>query len=177
MRVGITELVFKVGDITLEDVDIIVNAANAGLMGGGGVDDAIHRAGGPSIMEELNQYRGCPTGQAVITDAGKLQADHIIHTVGPRWKGGDSGEDDLLHSAYVNSLLLAKEQGASTLAFPSISTGVYMFPIERAAFIALKAVKGFLERNAVFSEVRFVLFTQGDFDVYTRTAQKLDIKD
>ena len=177
MRVGITELVFKVGDITLEDVDIIVNAANAGLMGGGGVDGAIHRAGGPSIMEELNEYKGCPTGQAVMTGAGSLRADHIIHAVGPRWKGGLSGEEDLLHSVYINSLLLAKEEGASTIAFPSISTGAYRFPVERAAFIALRAIVGFLEKNTVFSELRFVLFTQEDFDVYTRTARKLGLEE
>ena len=175
MKIGHTELVLKVGDITLEEVDIIVNAANAGLMGGGGVDGAIHRAGGPSLMEELGQYKGCPTGQAVITGSGYLKADHVIHAVGPRWKGGYSGEEDLLHSAYVNSLLLAKDQAASTVAFPSISTGAYRFPIERAARIALNTVKKFCEKNAVFTEIRFVLFTQEDYDIYLRAARQLGV--
>jgi O-acetyl-ADP-ribose deacetylase (regulator of RNase III) len=125
------------GDITKLEVDAIVNAANSRLAGGGGVDGAIHRAGGPAIMAECRKIGSCPTGEAVITTAGKLQAQHVIHTVGPVYRGGASGEAKLLKNAYANSLNLAEKQGLQSIAFPSISTGVYGYPIEEASKIAI----------------------------------------
>lgn len=166
------------GDITKQEVEAVVNAANTGLRGGSGVDGAIHRAGGPAIMEECRQIRekqgGCPVGQAVITTGGDLPARYVIHTVGPVWNGGNNKEDELLASAYRSSLELAKEKGIETLAFPSISTGAYRFPLERAAKIALSTVKKFLTENAgVFREVRFVLFSQDILEVYEHCLHKL----
>ena len=162
------------GDITQQDTTAIVNAANSSLMGGGGVDGAIHRAGGPQILEEckkIRQERGpCPPGEAVITTGGRLKARYVIHTVGPIWQGGDRGEDKILASAYRNSLRLAKEHGIRTIAFPSISTGAYRFPIERAARIALTIVKEFLAAEDGFDEVRFVLFSDADLRVYEEAA-------
>ena len=160
------------GDITEQDTDAIVNAANSSLMGGGGVDGAIHRAGGPAILAECKEIVArqgrCPTGQAVITTGGRLKARYVIHTVGPVWSGGDKGEDKLLGEAYGNCLRLARENGISTIAFPSISTGAYRFPIERAAEIALRTVAEF-EQGEAFEEIRFVLFGGEALEVY-RTA-------
>lgn len=166
-----TRLVLVRGDITEQHVDAIVNAANAGLLGGGGVDGAIHRAGGPSILQECDRIRdaqgGCPTGSAVATGAGRLPARAVIHTVGPRWKGGGRGEEELLASAWRSSLDLAASLGHRTVAFPSISTGVYGFPLKRAARIALGVVRDFVrERPEALDEVRVVLFSQGDLAVY-----------
>jgi len=170
-RVNSTLLRLMVGDITGLPVEAIVNAANSGLMGGGGVDGAIHRAGGPAILAECRKIveeRGpLPPGQAVITTGGHLPARWVIHTVGPVWHGGGQGEDRLLRDAYENSLRLAVEHGIRSVAFPSISTGAYRFPLERAAGIALAAVRDFLPREPL-DEVVFVLFHQGDLDVYRR---------
>lgn len=154
------------GDITKLAVDAIVNAANEGLRGGGGVDGAIHRAGGPAIMEECRKIGRCPTGTAVITTGGRLPADHVIHTVGPVWRGGEQGEPDLLESAYRSSLNLARERGLESIAFPSISTGVYGFPIERACTIAIGAALEHLETETPIERVVFVLFSKSDYDLY-----------
>jgi O-acetyl-ADP-ribose deacetylase (regulator of RNase III) len=159
------------GDITREAADAIVNAANSSLMGGGGVDGAIHRAGGPAILEackKIRERRGrCPTGEAVITTAGRLPAKFVIHTVGPIWNGGRSGEPALLAGCYANSLRLAAEHGCRSVAFPSISTGAYRFPVDRAAPIALGTVATELAQRDI-DEVRFVLFTPSDLAVYER---------
>jgi O-acetyl-ADP-ribose deacetylase len=169
---GKARLVLMQGDITRQDTDAIVNAANSGLMGGGGVDGAIHRAGGPQIVEECKaivaRRGGCPTGQAVVTAGGLLQARHVIHAVGPVWHGGGRGEDEALRSAYVNSLIVALSVGARSVSFPCISTGAYGFPVERAARIAYDAVVEFLRGHDRLDEVRFVVFNPTDHDVYAR---------
>jgi O-acetyl-ADP-ribose deacetylase len=147
------------GDITRQEADAIVNAANSSLLGGGGVDGAIHRAGGPSILEECRRLGGCETGDAKATGAGALPARWVIHTVGPVWQGGDHGEDGLLASCHRRSLEVASELGARTVAFPAISTGVYRFPVDRAARIALKTTAGYLATNPEIERVTFVLFS------------------
>lgn len=167
-----------VGDITKQQVDAIVNAANQGLVGGGGVDGAIHRAGGPSIMAECDRIRaergGCPTGTAVATTAGRLAAKFVLHTAGPRWNGGERGEADLLASCYRSCLELAVELGCRTVAFPSISTGVYGYPIADAARVALGVLEDYLtERPSDLDEIRMVLFGQADFEVYRRARADL----
>ena len=167
-RVAITQ-----GDITKFEVDAIVNAANKTLLGGGGVDGAIHRAAGPELKEECRTLGGCETGQAKITGGYRLPAQHVIHTVGPVWHGGDQDEEGLLAGCYRNSLELALENGLSTVAFPSISTGAYGFPIEKAAPIALKVVKGMLEDNQALEQVVFVCFSGSDLQVYLETADKI----
>lgn len=161
------------GDITREDTDAIVNAANSRLAGGGGVDGAIHAAGGPAIMEECRKIGGCPTGTAVITTGGRLKAKHIIHTVGPIYRDGAQGEPELLASAYRSSLRLALENGLKSVAFPSISTGVYGYPVEEAAKIALSTVINFVRHNKGFDLVRFVLFSDRDLSVYSREIEAL----
>ena len=169
-KINQTTLALVRGDITRERVDAIANAANEGLMGGGGVDGAIHRAGGPSIAAECSAIRakqgGCPTGQAVITTGGNLPAKYIIHTVGPIWRGGTAGEAELLASCYRESLRLAVEHSIKTIAFPSISTGVYGYPVAQATPIALNAVKQFLEAYDGLDEVRFVLFDDVTYGTY-----------
>jgi O-acetyl-ADP-ribose deacetylase len=164
------------GDITEQRVDAIVNAANSSLMGGGGVDGAIHRTGGPEILEqcrEIVRRQGrCPTGQAVITTGGKLPARYVVHTVGPVWQGGSDNEDALLGEAYANSMQLAFSKGVKTIAFPSISTGAYRFPLSRAAGIALRAVSEQLNVTP-FDEVRFVLFSQNDLEIYKQTYDEI----
>lgn len=154
------------GDITTFHADAIVNAANSGLRGGGGVDGAIHRAGGPSIMDECRKIGGCPTGEARITTAGKLPAQYVIHAVGPIWSGGGRREADLLASAYRYSMRLAEERGLSSVAFPSISTGVYSYPLGEAAHIALRTVVGSLQQSGSVQTVTFVLFTPDTLRAY-----------
>ena len=170
VKINLTSLALIRGDITRERVDAIANAANERLMGGGGVDGAIHRAGGPVIAAECSAIRakqgGCPTGQAVITTGGDLPAKYVIHTVGPIWRGGTAGEAELLASCYRESLRLAVEHGIKTIAFPSISTGVYGYPVAQAAVIALNVVKQFLEAHDDLDEVRFVLFDDATYGAY-----------
>lgn len=162
------------GDITEQEVDAVVNAANKRLAGGGGVDGAIHRAGGPAIMQECRQIGGCETGSAVITTGGELPADHVIHAVGPVWQGGSKGEAERLAGAYRSSLELAVENDLRSVAFPSISTGAYGYPIEEAAKVALNTAKDFLEDNArQLDLVRFVLFTAEDHRVYCAVLEGL----
>lgn len=167
------------GDITEMKTDAIVNAANSSLMGGGGVDGAIHRKGGPTILEECKKIRatewpqGLPTGKAVITGVGNLKARHVIHTVGPVWRGGNHGEPELLAQAYQNSLRLAVAKGLKTIAFPSISTGAYGYPVEDACRVALKAVKEFLEKKDALDEVVFVLFSEHALKVYLEEAKEV----
>ncbi len=154
------------GDITKQKVDAIVNAANTTLLGGGGVDGAIHRASGPELLEECRLLGGCPTGQAKITKGYRLPAKFVIHTVGPVWGGGKRGEEELLRSCYRNSLGLAQNHGAQTIAFPSISTGAYHFPIELASKIAVQTVSQYLQEMKEIEKVVFVCFSQNDYDVY-----------
>jgi O-acetyl-ADP-ribose deacetylase (regulator of RNase III) len=160
-----------VGDITTVPADAIVNAANSGLRGGGGVDGAIHRAGGPAIMQELDEIRaktgGCPTGSAVATTAGALPARYVFHAVGPIYRGGKKNEAELLASCYRACLQMAEERGVATISFPSISTGAYGYPIEEAAAIAIRTVSERLSREeTAVREVTFVLFAKSDYDVY-----------
>lgn len=161
------------GDITLQQVDAIVNAANSSLRGGGGVDGAIHRAGGPAILEECKKIGGCPTGEAVITTGGMLQARHVIHTVGPVWRGGSRGEAALLAKAYANSLALAASHRLSSIAFPSISTGAYGYPLDQAARIALATVIKHLRGDTSIATVRFVLFNRMTLEAYQTALQEL----
>lgn len=165
------------GDITTLEADAVVNAANTSLLGGGGVDGAIHRAGGKKILEECieirNRQGGCDTGEAVITSGGLLKAGHVIHTVGPVWSGGGHDEDRLLASCYANSLKLAEENGIRTIAFPNISTGVYGFPKDRAAEIAIKTVRNFLQENTTIEKVIFVTFGDENYNLYERLMEKL----
>ncbi|MBA3534376.1 MAG: O-acetyl-ADP-ribose deacetylase [Ardenticatenales bacterium] len=154
------------GNITKLAVDAIVNAANSTLLGGGGVDGAIHRAAGPKLLLECMTLRGCATGEAKITKGYNLPARHIIHTVGPVWHGGQSGEDDLLASCYRRSLELAVQHDVKTIAFPAISTGIYRFPLERATEIAVRETRNFLAQNDAIEKVCFVCFDQKTYDCY-----------
>jgi len=158
------------GDITKQTVDAIVNAANTSLMGGGGVDGAIHRAGGPSILDDCRKIvakqGGCKTGEAVITTAGKLPAKYVIHTVGPVWNGGHKGEPEKLANCYRNSLRLAVENGCKTIAFPNISTGVYGFPKQLAAEITVKTMQEFMETNSAIELVLLVCFDAENYKLY-----------
>lgn len=170
MLVGNTQLMLALGDITQEMADVIVNAANSSLLGGGGVDGAIHRVGGPAILAECrairNRQGACSTGEAVITTAGRLPARYVVHTVGPVWQGGKASEPSLLRRAYWNSLTLAAAHGAAIIAFPSISTGAYGYPTEMAAPVALGTACDFALEHPVFKEIRFVLFSERDLSVY-----------
>ena len=170
-----TTLELYQGDITTLQVDAIANAANSGLRGGGGVDGAIHRAGGPAILAECRQLYpdGCPTGQAVVTIAGNLPAKIVVHAVGPVWHGGDHGEPELLRSAYANSLRRAKEQGMTSIAFPSISTGIYGYPIELACPIAVGAALDHVHNGGGLKRIVFCLFSNSDYAVYERHFQQL----
>jgi len=154
------------GDITKLKVDAIVNAANTSLLGGGGVDGAIHRAAGPELLEFNRKLGGCSTGEAKISPGFNLPAKYIIHTVGPVWNGGQNKEENLLANCYRNSLKLAVENKIKTIAFPAISTGVYRFPLERATKIAVTEVKKFLEKNESIEKVIFVCFDEETYEVY-----------
>lgn len=160
------------GDITKLEVDAIVNAANSSLMGGGGVDGAIHRAGGPQILDECREIVArqgrCATGNAVITSGGNLPAKFVVHTVGPVWHGGNNNEADLLRNSYLNSLKLAVENGVETIAFPNISTGVYGYPKEKAAEVAIRTVTEFLRENDQLKQVCFVCFDEENLQIYQR---------
>lgn len=156
------------GDITRQQVDAIVNAANTSLLGGGGVDGAIHRAAGPELLEECRKLDGCQTGEAKITRGYQLPAKWVIHTVGPVWRGGEHGEDALLASCYRNSLALAENHGIRTIAFPSIGTGAYDFPLERAARIAVNEVRKFLQTNDSIKKVFLVCFGQHAQQVHVK---------
>jgi O-acetyl-ADP-ribose deacetylase len=169
-RFGNSLLELAQGDLTRETVDAIVNAANSGLLGGGGVDGAIHAAGGSAILEECKAVRKrmgpLPEGEAVLTTGGLLAARHVIHTVGPIWYGGGQGEPETLARCYGNSLALAREHGLRSVAFPSISTGAYGYPIEKAAPVALAAIRDFLSGDDAIQLVRCVLFSRGDLMAY-----------
>jgi O-acetyl-ADP-ribose deacetylase (regulator of RNase III) len=178
VTVGKARLVIIQGDITQQATDAIVNAANSSLMGGGGVDGAIHRAGGSAILEECKQIVArqgrLPTGQAVITTGGKLSAKYVIHTVGPVWRGGNNKEAALLESAYRQSLKLAAERKLTTISFPSISTGAYGYPLAEAAKIALKTAASFLREQATsLKEVVFVLFDDRSYQAYASALEAL----
>lgn len=163
------------GDITDQEVDAIVNAANAHLSGGGGVDGAIHRRGGPAIMKETRQRypQGCPTGSAVISSAGNLSAKYVIHAVGPRWRGGKKRESEQLAGAYRRSLELAVEHQCGSIAFPALSTGAYAYPMETASRVALTTVRDFLDDQGRPGLVRFVLFESEAFDTFGAALQEL----
>jgi len=161
------------GDITQQETEAIGNAANSALAGGGGVDGAIHRAGGPSIMSELRaKYKGCPTGSAVITGGGNLKAKYVMHAVGPRYSGSPK-DPELLSSAYRKSLELCTQNKISSIAFPSISTGIYRYPVEEASRIALKTAMDYLKNHPEIKLVRFVLFDTNTFDVYEEVLKEL----
>ena len=176
-QVGNAILEIIKGDITEIEADAIVNAANSTLLGGGGVDGAIHRRGGPKILEECKRLRatewpdGLPTGCAAITSGGNLKAKHVIHTVGPIWRGGFYEEAKLLKQAYRSSLKLAVTHGLKTVAFPSISTGAYGYPVEEASRVAVGAVKDFLEKEDKLERVSFVLFSESNFEVYLKAVK------
>jgi O-acetyl-ADP-ribose deacetylase len=155
------------GDITAQKVDAVVNAANSSLLGGGGVDGAIHRAAGPGLLAECRSLHGCATGEARITGGYRLPARWVIHTVGPVWKGGGHSEEDLLAACYRNALALARDNGVRSIAFPAISTGAYGFPIERACAIALREVRQFLRANPLPEEVRLVCFDRRTAEIFS----------
>jgi O-acetyl-ADP-ribose deacetylase (regulator of RNase III) len=178
-HVGRAEIPLIQGDITSADVDAIVNAANSTLLGGGGVDGAIHNRGGPRILEECKRIRvaqwpdGLPIGKAVMTSGGNLKARHAIHTVGPIWRGGTFDEPKLLKQAYQNSLKLAVAKGLKAIAFPSISTGAYGYPVEKASKVALASVREFLENEDELNRIVFVLFTKHDMSIYEEKAKEV----
>jgi O-acetyl-ADP-ribose deacetylase (regulator of RNase III) len=161
------------GDITKIEVDAVVNAANNTLLGGGGVDGAIHRAAGPELLEECRRLNGCETGEAKITKGYNLPAKFVIHTVGPVWHGGNDNEDRFLAACYRNSLRLAVENGIKTIAFPSISTGAYRFPVKRAARIALLEISRFLEENSSIDKVFMVCFDEGTMEAYDEALKEI----
>ncbi|MCF6461334.1 O-acetyl-ADP-ribose deacetylase [Clostridium sp. Cult3] len=176
-KYGKTKLYIVEGDITEMKVDSIVNAANNTLLGGGGVDGAIHRAGGPIILEQCKKIGGCPTGEARITTAGNMPSKYVIHTVGPVYKDGLKGEDKLLYNAYYNSMKLAKKYELKSIAFPSISTGVYGYPKGEASRVALKAVMNFIDDEGYIDEVYFVLFSSEDYQLYKKLMEQNFIDD
>lgn len=171
-----TRIQLQQGDITKIEVDAIVNAANTSLLGGGGVDGAIHRAGGPAILKECQKIRArqgsCKVGEAVITTGGRLPAKYVIHTVGPVWNGGAHNKEELLASAYRNSLQLAVEHKIETIAFPNISTGIYHFPKDKAAEIAVATVSAFLDHHDELKQVIFVCFDRENYELYRAIINK-----
>ena len=173
VQVGQSVLELVEGDITQQDTDAIVNAANTTLRGGGGVDGAIHRAGGPKILEECIEIGGCPTGEARMTTGGNLKARYVIHTVGPVYRDGLHREPQLLASCYRESLKLASAKGLRTVAFPSISTGAYGYPVGEAARIALKTVQDYLREHPEIERVRFVLFGRAAFEAYEKALREM----
>jgi O-acetyl-ADP-ribose deacetylase (regulator of RNase III) len=173
VKVGQATLELVEGDITQQNTEAIVNAANARLVPGGGVDGAIHRVGGPAIEAEARQLGGCPTGEARITTGGNLKARYVIHTVGPVYKDGLHREPELLASCYRESLKLASAKGLKTLAFPSISTGVYGYPIEDAAKVALTTVTDYLAQNPEIQRVHFVLFGRASYEAFAKVLKEL----
>ena len=175
MKLNVNKSILEIvqGDITQQDTEAIGNAANSALAGGGGVDGAIHRAGGPALMAELkSKYKGCPTGSAVITAGGNLKAKYVIHAVGPRYSGSPK-DPELLAGAYRKSLELCTENKISSVAFPSISTGIYGYPVEEASRIALKTVRDYLKDHSEIKLVRFVLFDSNTYRVYEESLKKL----
>ena len=177
-KIGSTVVRLVSGDLTKQNTDAIVNAANSSLMGGGGVDGAIHRAGGGAILEECRKIvagiGSLETGKAVITTAGRLPARHVIHTVGPVWRGGEEGEPRLLADAFRNSLALAEENGLTSIAFPGISTGVYGYPVEKAAEVALMTISGYLAGDTGLEDVRIVVFGDDALEGWERVFKALD---
>ena len=173
IKVNKSRLELVKGDITQEDTEAIVNAANRSLLGGGGVDGAIHRAGGARILEECRKLGDCETGDSKITTGGNLKAKYVIHTVGPIYRGGKQGEEKLLASCYRRSLEIAGENGIKAIAFPSISTGAYGYPIKEASRIALSTVIDYLWKHSEIALVRFVLFSSSDFGIYQQTLKNL----
>ena len=175
-------LIIETSDITVADVDAVVNAANSSLMGGGGVDGAIHWKGGQAILDECikireNEWRdGLPTGKAVITTGGQLKARYVIHTVGPVWHGGNNNEDALLADAYKNSIALAEEKGLATIAFPAISTGIYGFPKDRAAQIVAGILKDYFSKMPVLQQIRLVFFSANDMERFVSSAESVLIR-
>jgi O-acetyl-ADP-ribose deacetylase len=161
------------GDITKQNVDAVVNAANTSLLGGGGVDGAIHRAAGPELLEETRKIGGCPTGEVRVSKGYRLPAKYVLHTVGPTWRGGKEGEDGLLANCYRNSLRAARDLKIKSIAFPSISTGAYGFPLERATEIALEETKEFLEADKTLAKVVFVCFGVKGLNTYRKAAEKI----
>jgi O-acetyl-ADP-ribose deacetylase len=173
IKINKTKIVLACGDITKETTDAIVNAANAHLAGGAGVDGAIHSAGGPAIMSQCRKIGGCPTGQAVITTAGKLAAKYVIHTVGPIYHGGSKGEADLLQNAYRNSLKLAQEKRLQSISFPAISCGIYGYPPDEAARLAIMTCIEFINENTGIKLIRHVLFDHKMYDIFSVELKKL----
>jgi len=173
IRVSSSRLELIEGDITQQNTDAIVNAANTTLLGGGGVDGAVHRAGGPQILAECRRIGGCPTGEARLTTGGRLKAKYVIHAVGPVYRDGKSGEPELLASAHRNSLRLASQHGIRSLAFPAISTGAYGYPMNEAAKIALRTTIDYLKAHPEIELVRFVLFGQRAYEVYEAALREI----
>ncbi len=174
LQIGDKTIELVEGDVTRQDVDAIVNAANSRLAGGGGVDGAVHRAGGPTIMQETDDKypHGCPTGTAVITGAGDLSSRYVIHTVGPVWSGGNRGEAELLEGAYRSSLELAAAHNCRSVAFPSLSTGAYRYPLDQAARIAISTAIEFLGKHEIPELVRFVLFGPGAYGAFAAALEE-----
>jgi O-acetyl-ADP-ribose deacetylase (regulator of RNase III) len=166
MRIGDININIKMGDITEEKVDAIVNAANNTLLGGGGVDGAIHKKGGPAILEQCKKHSGCPTGEARITTAGNLPCKYVIHTVGPIYGRSDSMDEVLLYNAYTNSLKLAAEYNLKSISFPSISTGAYGYPIDEAVEVVKRAIEDFSRNKSSIREINLILFSNDNLKIY-----------
>ena len=169
-RVAGTDLIMEIGDITEQNTEAIVNAANSSLLGGRGVDGAIHQAGGPQILKECKEIRQkqgqCPPGEAVLTSGGNLKADYVIHTVGAVWNGGKDNESEVLENAYHNSLRLASNKKIKSISFPSISTGAFGYPVEKAAEVALSTIKNFAKDYDLPKKIKMILFSEQDFNTY-----------